>query len=53
MDKTDFYNSDSEWLSECCGAVAFGELWENKDGKTAIGVCSDCSEHAGFLKEEE
>lgn len=48
----DCYGPD-EWVSECCGARGYLDLHIEGDGKTATGICSDCHEHATFVKEEE
>jgi hypothetical protein len=40
------------WLSGCCGAVAFGELHDAGDGEKS-GICSVCKDHATFTKSED
>ena len=37
------------WLSECCGAVAFGGLHWDADKVQAVGICSRCKDHATFM----
>lgn len=44
---------DTSWTSDCCGAAAWGPVYEDKNGKTATGICADCKEHCGFTKEEK
>jgi hypothetical protein len=43
----------SDWLSECCNAVGYLDICVEPDGKTAVGICSRCKDHATFTKEEE
>jgi hypothetical protein len=43
---SDFYGP-SDMLSNCCGAVAWGEIIDG------CGICSDCHEHADFDPPED
>lgn len=48
----DIDNEYSEGLlSECCGALSLGET--HNVGTHEVGICSDCHEHAIFIKEGE
>ncbi len=41
------------WLSECCGAVSWGELHLDEAKVQAVGICSGCKDHATFMPPEE
>ena len=51
-DYTDLLGPPS-WLSECCGAVSWGELHLDEDKVQAVGICSRCKDHATFMPPEE
>jgi len=42
-----------EWLSECCEATAWGEVWEGDLVEVfgATGRCGACKDNAGFVCE--
>jgi hypothetical protein len=41
------------WLSECCGAVSWGELHLDDAKVQAVGICSGCKDHATFMLPED
>jgi hypothetical protein len=38
---------DNRFLSECCGAPIYGEIFDN------IGLCSQCKEWSGIIKNKD
>lgn len=49
MEPHDYY-ADAAWISECCGAIGYIEL-QIESPTRATGICSECKEHASFVKE--
>jgi hypothetical protein len=52
VDYTDLLGPPS-WLSECCGAVSWGELHLDEAKVQAVGICSGCKDHATFMPPDE
>lgn len=39
------------WLSACCGAQPWGEVFVDDKDKTATGICARCKDHCSFDRE--
>jgi hypothetical protein len=47
-DRDEFMVTSSSMISNCCGALPYGEIDEYR-----CGICSECHEHAEFEKDTE